>query len=152
MFNYDHTKGNPNRTVPPGVVAFKINQASETLSKKGVPMFRFVIELTDTQGRTGLIYEYLLHEDTWIPKLRRLARAVGLLEKFETDTMDAEDFLYKEGSCQVDEKEDSFGKVNNIVKYIYPDEEMEGEKGKASPVASITKDGVTILEPDDIPF
>lgn len=152
MFNYDHTKGNPNKTVPPGVVDFKINQAAETLSKKGVPMFRFVINLRDAQGREGVIYEYLLHEDMWIPKLRRFARAVGLLEKFETGTMDAEDFLYKEGSCRVDEKEDSFGKVNNIVKYIYPDEEMEAEKEKPSVVVSKTESGVTVLEPEDIPF
>ncbi len=152
MFNYDHTKGNVHKTVPPGVVDFKINQATETLSKKGVPMFRFVLELTDPQGRIGVIYEYLLHEDMWIPKLKRLARAVGLLEKFETDTMDAEDFLYKEGVCLVDEKEDSFGKVNHIVKYIYPDEEMQAEKEKPSVVVSKAESGVKQLEPDEIPF
>lgn len=89
-----------NFTVPEGVYDFEIVNAIDTVSKSsGNDMIKLMINFYDNEGKLKSIDDYLLESMAY--KLRHAAEACGLLKKYESGELEAEDFVGKTGKFKL---------------------------------------------------
>lgn len=84
---------------PEGVYDFEIISAFDTTSKAGNDMIKLMINFYDKEGNLKSIDDYLLEAMAY--KLRHAAEACGLLKKYESGELEADDFVGKTGKFKL---------------------------------------------------
>lgn len=127
--------------LPKGNYSFEISDAKDEVSKSGNEMIKLILNVYDENGNSRLIFDYLLESIAY--KLRHAAEACGLLEKYESELLIAEDFKGKTGIVSVGIQKDKTGNYpdkNTIKDYVI-------KKYDESP-----KDHVPNFPDEDLPF
>jgi hypothetical protein len=100
---------------PKGEYAFEIVDGVDKNSKSsGKPMIELKIKLSDGKGTGRTITDYLLAETP--EKLRHCADACGLLDRYETGSLSANEFRGKRGKLKLGIEKDK--------KKVYPDKNV----------------------------
>lgn len=109
-----------NRLMPYGTVCdFETVGASNEVSSKGNDMIKLVVKVFTPNGEERLFNDYLLA--SFEHKLRHASSACGVLDKYESGEVDAQDFLYKSGKCIMGIERDKSGQYppkNKIADYV----------------------------------
>lgn len=151
----------------PGVYGFEVIDevtfgtktivTSDSQSEKGNDMIVLVLKVYNDEGQFKIIVDYLLESIAY--KLRHAADACGILDKYESGSLCADDFKGKSGNLKLrvgkpTTKKDEDGKVikeyaakNEVGDYVT---EKNGEKTEL-PNKAATKKGDDPLA-DYIPF
>lgn len=129
--------------LPAGVYDAEIGTAEDKVSAAGNEMIKLDVTVFDKGGKQYFIYDYLL--DAMAFKVRHAADACGLLDKYESGQLLADDFIGK--SCQVKIKVDiskdvKYPDKNAIVDYIVAEK----------PVKKMTKKETEDSISDSVPF
>lgn len=136
--------------IEPGIYNFQVFEATEKVSKSGNEMIELKLRIWDNNGRERIVFDYLL--TAFAHKLRTFCEAVGLLEQYEADNLNANDCLSKSGKVdlgiQAEKKKDdgsSWPAKNTVLEYVVSD-----AKTAAQPAVSEPK--TTDFIDDDLPF
>ena len=111
-----------------GIYDFQIVSAEDKESKSGNEMIVLKVNVFDDEGRSTLIFDYLL--ETVAYKIRHAAYACGLGDKYEGGQLLAEDFIDKTGKVKVGISKDKTGQYpdkNSISDYV-----VDGSDAKKS--------------------
>lgn len=112
-----------------GEYQFIVKDIKRTLTKKGnYEMLVVDLELLDNLGRVRKLKDWIVLMDEMGWKLRHFAASCGLLEQYESQTLDTQHFLNREGvvKISVGDQKDEHGqltglKQNSVADYIKPE-------------------------------
>jgi hypothetical protein len=113
-----------------GRYEIKVIKCVERKSASGNDMFELTIELVNPKGKNKNVFEYILHDQKWIHKLKKVCDCLGMQEKYNTGQISCEDFELKTGKADVERFNDKkWGWKNKISNYIPSDfvEEVSDE-------------------------
>jgi hypothetical protein len=139
--------------VPEGEYDFEVIKSQRKTSKKGNPMCELQLQVYDKEGRSHIIFDYLVFSSVNlnIKKISHFAKAVGLHEQYMKGSL-PEEFHSFSGKCligiQDEMPKDSGGfypKKNIVVDYIKRSETVRSSTQRA-------KIDVEDFKDDDIPF
>lgn len=129
----------------PGTYDFEVADAKDKTSKAGNEMIELNLKVFDADGDYRFVRDYLLES---IPhKLRHVAYACGLGDKYEAGELTAEDFLDRTGQVKVGIQKDKTGQYadqNSVRDYVLP-------TGNATP-ARQAQSQPAVIDDDEIPF
>lgn len=100
---------------------FKIIKAAEGTTKTGKPNLKLTVNVWDDAGNKNTIYWQTLLE--FSGNIRKLAIAVGEIEKYESKELEAYHLEGKTGKCLVISKEDALYEKHNEIKTFYAKKE-----------------------------
>jgi len=129
--------------LPDGEYQFEVTNAEDTKSKSGNDMIKLTLTVWDAEGRQHTVYDYLL--EAMPKKLKHFAKHLGLITKYESGELLADDCIGKCGTLDLIIQEDKSGKYpprNSVADYV----EKKDFVNHGSPV----KEGD--LFDDDLPF
>lgn len=135
---------------PKGEYAFSIANAEDAISQKGNPMIKMTLNVLNDQGRSQIIYDYLMEA---IPhKLRHCAIACGLEDEYNSGSLEPYQLQGKEGILKLIIQEDKTGRYppkNSVVDYVF-----ETGVTPAQEAHSKAKGNAYVEDPvdDEIPF
>lgn len=133
--------------LPEGEYPFEISGAENAISKSGNDMIKMTVRVFKKDGNFNLVTDYLLASMEY--KLRHACEACGLLGKYETGLLDAQDFVGKEGVLKLSiRKSEQYGDQNQVKDYIV----QKNEDKKPLPKKDVKGTVAEMLEGDDIPF
>lgn len=109
-----------------GIYGFKVVNIIRKLTAKGnYEMLEVDLQLVDKSGLDKRLRDWIIIMDTMGWKLRHFAATCGLLEKYESGTLDSRDFMGKSGSVKVgvvDKKDEhkvpTGEKTNKVLDYL----------------------------------
>lgn len=93
--------------LPEGVYDFEVTEAEDRVSQSGNEMIFLRLRCFSEDGRNRLVDDYLLEKIEY--KLRHAAEAMGLLDKYESGYLAAEDFLGRGGKVKIIIQKDKAG-------------------------------------------
>lgn len=110
-------KYDPNATpcLPDGDYEAVLADAEEGRSKAGNDMVIFTWKVYAPNGDVVEIKDYIVDGQPW--KLKRIAKAVGALQSFESGEFDASAYVNKSAMLTLKTKEDDYGPKNEIKVY-----------------------------------
>lgn len=135
------------RLLEKGEGQFEIVKAEESVSKGGCPMIAVTLKVWDMKGKQGLINDWILLNEQWDWKLRHLADAIGVTDKYEDGLLKVEDLPGKSGVLNIAVKIDKSGKYgpqNSVKEYLVVK--------NLTPQNTVEKPADTNFPDDDIPF
>lgn len=112
---------------PAGKYGFEIAKATDSVSKVkpdgtgGNEMIELTVKLFNDDGQSKSVFDYLMPLESVAYKLRHASAACGLLEKYETGLLMAEDFVGKTGFLKLKIQKDKTGQYpdkNVIADYV----------------------------------
>ena len=122
MFQFD-PKDAGNKLIPDGEYEATVVEAEELKSKAGNAMLKLTIRVW-ANGNTFQLVDYVVNPSSlW--KLKRLAGAVGLIDKFETGSFDPRELVGKNFLAGVKTKKDETAK--------YPDQNVIAKYSQSAP-------------------
>src|SRR5882724_9173402 len=83
----------------PGIYEFQVIEAKERLSKSGNEMLELQLKIFGQNGYEPIIYDYLLEAMSY--KLKHFAEHTGLLDKYNSGLITAEDCVGKIGNANI---------------------------------------------------
>ncbi len=132
--------------IPEGQYQFEVVIAEDTQSKSGNDMIKLKLNVWDSEGRQHTVYDYLL--EAMPKKLKHFAKHAGLIVKYESGELLADDCIGKCGTLELIIQEDKTGKYqprNSVVDYL----ESKGFINQESAATLVTE---ADLFNDAIPF
>lgn len=105
--------------VPDGQYQFEVIKAEDTQSKSGNDMIKLQLKVWDLEGREHTIFDYLL--EAMPKKLKHFAKHLGLIAKYESGELLADDCVGKCGTLDLVIQEDKTGKYpprNSVADYV----------------------------------
>lgn len=107
----------PNATpcLPDGEYEAVIMEAKEGCSKAGNDMVIITWRVYGNGGGVVEINDYIVDSQPW--KLKRIAKAVGCLDSFETGHFNPDEYENKSATLTLSTKEDDYGPKNEIKSY-----------------------------------
>ncbi|HXQ25949.1 MAG TPA: hypothetical protein VN822_06050 [Candidatus Acidoferrales bacterium] len=110
---------------------FAIEDGSDEVSSKGRPMISLKLRLSDGNGKSRVLTDYLLAETE--EKLRHAASACGLLDRYESGSIKGPEFRGKRGRLKliVEKAKGEYGPKNAVADYICA-ETIKNGSGSAS--------------------
>lgn len=131
------------RLAPQGDYDFQVLEASDEISKKGVPMIKLKISVFNGDALRWHIYDYL--HPAMEAKLRHFCDTTGLLSVYESGSLSASPCKGRQGRCRlvIEEGEGSYPDKNSVKDYICR---------KALPIASPAAVPKPAEPDDDVPF
>lgn len=101
-----------------GIYDFSILHAEEKISQAGNKMIELCLQVADGSGLLRRIFDYLILNEKWMFKIRHCCDCLGMIDKYDSGKLYAEDFLDKEGKVEIYIQEDKTGKYGpkNAVK------------------------------------
>jgi hypothetical protein len=102
-----------------GKYSFEVVEAKEETSAAGNEMFHLQVNILLPGGNGKIVHDYLLPQR--MEKFRHAAEAMGLLEKFDTGVLSADDFPGRKGKCKLGierDREGYYPTKNVIVDYL----------------------------------
>jgi hypothetical protein len=128
---------------PAGDYPFEVLQASEEISKKsGHPMIKVKLGIYNGERVGAHVYDYLIA--SMESKLRHFCDSTGLLAKYESGTLTAQDCVGRSGLCRliIDDRDPAYEPKNAVKDYV---------SRKAKPLSPPSPKPAT-EPPDDVPF
>lgn len=130
-----------------GEYSFEVLDAEDTTSKAGNEMIKLKVSVFNNEGGHKILFDYLL--DSMAHKVRHIADACGLIDKYEAGSLEAIDLKGKTGVLKLKITKDKAGQYpdkNEIADYV------PGKKSDAA--ASKPKNGAAAeaMPDDSIPF
>ena len=108
-----------NKPLHAGVFQFTILQAWEKTSQAGNPMFELKVEITNGNGISRTLPDYLLPKGVSAEKLLQCAIACGLRAEYDSGSLPADAFIGKRGRLRLGiEKRKGFPDRNVIEGYL----------------------------------
>lgn len=129
--------------IPEGQHQFEVINAEDTQSKSGNDMIKLTLTVWDAEGKQHTVFDYLL--EAMPKKLKHFAKHCGLIVKYESGELLADDCIGKCGLLELSIQEDKTGKYqprNSVVDYLE-------SKGFVNHDKSVTESD---LFNDSIPF
>lgn len=123
--------------MPEGEYPFVISNAEDKISKSGDEMIKLLIRVFNPDGSFNLVNDYLLESVAF--KLRHACEACGLLDKYESGSLLAADFIGKKGMLKLSIRKDTtgqYGDQNKVKDYIVT---KDGEEKKQIPKNHLQK-------------
>jgi hypothetical protein len=113
-----------------------VEDGFDEISSKGRPMISLKLRLSDGNGKSRVLTDYLLAETE--EKLRHAASACGLLDRYETGSIKGPEFRGKRGKLKliVEKAKGEYGPKNAVADYICA-ETMKNGSGAASGFANL---------------
>jgi hypothetical protein len=105
--------------IPKGIYKFEILNAEDTISKSGNDMIKLQIKIWLEDGRERIVFDYLLEALEY--KLGHFADVVGLMDQYNSKTLNSYDCIGKCGSVKIGIQVDKSGQYpdkNIVVDYI----------------------------------
>ncbi len=130
-----------------GEYPFLIKSVEETRTKSGIyDMLVIEISVMDSTGREHTIKDWVVFMDEMAWKFRHLCSTCGLIDRYESDSIEAKDLEGKHGVVRLSiadyEKEGETRKVNRVADYV-----------KAGAINAAPKnDASASFHDDQIPF
>jgi hypothetical protein len=127
--------------LPEGVYGFEVVEAKQKTSQKGNAMIalKLLVYPHDPDAKPRTVFDYLMEKMAF--KLRHFCVFNGLLEKYNSGTLNPDDCINKKGWCQIGVRQDEkreYPPQNTVMDYV--------ESSSKAVLAGID------LEEDDIPF
>ena len=143
------------KLLEPGKYQFRIDDATETYSKKGNPMFKIKFHIFNEAGDKGNIYDYLLNNN--VKRIKSLCEAIGEEDKFNAGKLECDDLIKKYGQCEIDiEKGKNGYSDSNQIKFYYKQLIKPQKQESFFPEDEVKKNRKICtlgeLENEDIPF
>jgi hypothetical protein len=108
-----------NRPLHAGVFQFEILEAWEKISAAGNPMFEIRVQLSNGNGVSRTLPDYLLPKGVRAEKLLHCCIATGMRDKYDSGLLSPDDFVGKRGRLRVGiEKKKGFPDRNQIEDYL----------------------------------
>ena len=108
-----------NRPLHVGVFQFEILEAWEKTSDAGNPMFELKVQITNGNGISRTLADYLLPKGVRAEKLLRCCIACGMREKYDSGALSHDDFVGRRGRLRLGlEKKKGFPDRNVIEDYL----------------------------------
>lgn len=128
---------------PDGDYDFDVLEAENAKSKKGNPMIKVKLGVYHGESVRWHVYDYLL--EAMSAKLRHFCDSTGLLAKYESGTLSADDCKGRSGKVRLvidQDKEQKYPPKNSVKDYVVRKAKPLGTKAPQAP------------EPpdDDVPF
>jgi len=144
--NAADTQANAFRLWKRGLYDFEVVEAEDRTSKAGNDMVELQVRIYNQEGRSRVIFDYLVATEATGYKIRHFASATGMLAQYEKGELDAKQMLGKTGRCQLGIQKDKQGLYpdKNIINDYVP-KVAGGESGVSSAPAADEMD-------DEIPF
>lgn len=136
-----------------GEYPFHVKSIMEKPTKKGTnKMLEVELSILDINGKECTIKDWIMLDmDEMLWKLRHFSATLGLLDKYEDGTLDARDFLNKNGVVRLSiadyEKDGELRKINRVSDYLQPGK----SKGNTAKEGANTSNSETFFD-DDIKF
>lgn len=138
--------------LPAGTYPFQISGAIDDISKSsGLEMIVLTVRVFKQDGNFNLVTDYLSSSPKAAFKLNNICKAVGLKEKYESGTLDATDFIGKQGMLDLVIKpgDGKYSDQNSVKSYLMP---KEDNPLRALPKKDVRGTVAEDLMADDIPF
>lgn len=109
-----------------GEYPFRVRTISKGMTKSGqYEMLTVELGVMDNVGREWTVKDWVVIMDEMGWKLRHFAATCGIIEKYDSDTLEAADFMGKNGVVRItirdyEDKEGEIRKSNAVVDYIKP--------------------------------
>lgn len=135
--------------IAPGIYDYLIIDAKEKLSKSGHEMIELKLKIWDIHGHERVVFDYLL--EAMAHKLRHFAESNGLLDKYESGSITANDCLNKSGKVEIiiqKDKTGQYGDRNSVKDYVL---DVEPKPSGMKPLPASSSDFVD-SNLDDLPF
>lgn len=133
---------------PDGDYDFEVLKSEDATSKSGNPMIRLKLGIYNGDAMRWHVSDYLVA--AMEAKLRHFADTTGLLARYESGQMSAQDCTGRAGRCRLAVEEDKEGKYpdkNTVKDYIVrPAKPLPGPKPAETPAVAAAADE------DDVPF
>ena len=108
-----------NRPLHAGVFSFEILEAWEKTSQAGNPMFELKVQISNGNGISRTLADYLLPKGVRAEKLLHCAIACGLRHEYDSGSLPASSFVGKRGRLRLGlEKKKGFPDRNVIEDYL----------------------------------
>jgi hypothetical protein len=108
------------KLLTPGQCDFEVKQAQSVQSKSsGAEMIKLTLEVFDSKGESGIVFDYLL--EAMPHKLRHFAYAVGLGHVYEEGEFDPDVLQGKAGRCIIRTEQDKMKEYpakNAVADYV----------------------------------
>lgn len=105
--------------LPNGEYDFEVTAALDAKSASGNEMIKLQLNVFDDNGNLRIIFDYLLESMAF--KLRHAADACGVIDKYESGSLVADDFMGKTGRLKLAIQKDKTGDYpdkNTVRDYI----------------------------------
>lgn len=127
-----------------GQYQYEVQNAEDTQSKSGNDMIKLILTVWDSEGRQHTVYDYLL--EAMPKKLKHFAKYAGLITKYESGELLADDCIGKCGALDLIIQEDKTGKYpprNSVADYLIKKDFVQPKK---------VEDDVPFIDDVDLPF
>lgn len=136
----------------PGSADFEILYAEESVSKQGNPMIKLQLKVWDSEGKQGLIFDYITNNAQW--KIRQLLESVERIDLYGTGELAASQLEGRTGKATIYLQKDKSGKYEDSMKIKDYLSESSADPKAVELAESL---GATLLPSqkpgdDDIPF
>ena len=109
---------------PAGEYNFEIIDSEDAVSSNGNDMIKIKVRIFNPEGKSIILFDYLLEAMAF--KLRHCAEACGIIDKYNSGNLRAEDFMAKAGMLMLEIQNESsdkktgkkYPKKNFIADYI----------------------------------
>lgn len=106
--------------IPKGQYQFEVSSAIDDVSKtSGNDMIKLTLSVWDAEGKQHTVFDYLL--EAFPKKLKHFAKHTGLIAKYESGELLADDCVGKCGTLDLVIQEDKSGKYpprNSVADYV----------------------------------
>lgn len=112
-----------------GTYDIKVTKCVERQSKSGNDMFEISIEIVNPKGKNRTVFEYILHDQKWMHKLKSVCDCLDMGEQYSKGSISCDDFESKAGRAEVERFNDKqYGWKNKISKYLPTGEQSVSEE------------------------
>lgn len=135
---------------PKGNYFFKVLEAEEAKSQSGNDMIKLKLQISNEEGRTKVVFDYLLEALEY--KLAHFTEACGLFSTYQEGALSAYDCLDKRGELKLTIQQDKtgqYGDKNVVADYLLSE---EASAKKFEQIVSQNKNQVDPDFDDETPF
>lgn len=104
----------------PGVADFEVVEAKDEVSKSsGNEMIKLNLKVWDSQGKQGMVFDYLVSTVSW--KIKQFFDAIGKPEIYNVGTITSQNLIGASGKATLGIQKDRTGKYGDqtkVVEYI----------------------------------
>jgi hypothetical protein len=136
--------------IPKGIYDFSIINAEEVLSKSGNEMIKLQVRIYMPDGRERILFDYLLEALEF--KVGHFAEATGLLDTYQSGSLNAHECIGKSGKCKIiiqADKTNQYPDKSVIADYIPTDDVQRAKTEAKINIAKQNDDGLGDV---DLPF
>jgi len=116
-----------------GPGTFEIISCDDVLSKNGNPMYVLQLNVTDDNGSTRLVKDYIVKAGLGMRKLKHFCESIGFSEEYKKGILNLNLLPKKRGLCVIGYR-DGTDKQGNPAKFAEIQDYIPSAQGQAKPV------------------